>query len=99
MIFINKKKHYNNWIKTSEQLPPLNKDVLLWKDKLSYSPEIGRYTGEMLTRYWKNGKEYTEVKPRWFYQNMSAIGSEHPLCWTELPMPPYDIIKKKGKRK
>lgn len=94
----NKRKRYK-WIKTSDKLPLLNEWVLIWKDTLDYIPEIAQYTGEVERSYYKDGKEYKEIRPRWYYQNMSAVGTFHPLAWMSLPTPPYDFIDEaKNKR-
>lgn len=92
--FMKKKKPYNEWIKTDEQLPPLNQWVLVWKGTLSYTPEIAKYQGETFRNYYQNGQIHKEIfpSPLWLYQNMSAIDTEHPLAWRFLPIPPYELI-------
>ena len=85
----------NNWILTSEQMPPAGKWVLVTKTYDYQKPwEIMCYMGIRIGRSCskESNWEWAEYEfPAWT-SGHGDILSQHPYAWMELPTPPIDAL-------
>ena len=73
---------HGEWILVKDRLPNKHKKVLV--QTLEDEIEVAEFSGYGETTYWKDGKEYTEKSPRWWY-SMGRLSSKHPKAWMPLP--------------
>ena len=74
------------WIKTSEQLPPISKWVLVTTGDFQKTCEIKCYMGKRTREYHKCGSDETfeEIYDAWT-SGHGDISGQNPDYWMELP--------------
>ena len=69
----------DKWIKTSEQLPPIDQPVLVSKDDFQFPYSIWSYSGKTSVN--------DPTLDMWFVVGHGGITSEQPKAWMPLPEP------------
>lgn len=78
------------WIKTSEQLPPIGQWVLVSEDDTSCPVEIMCYQGIKTNERYQDGKWEDYEYPSWT-SGHGDIQDEHPKAWMPLPEPYREV--------
>ena len=78
-IISGERRNAMEWIKTSEQLPPIGQPVLVTTNDWQFPYEIWEYKGKISVN--------DPTLDMWFTHGMGGITEEQPKAWMPLPQP------------